>query len=178
MSGIVAEAEAIPSSEEAEGALDTAALQERVRGKNINEITLLATDYLNHFNEIIMLIELLPDMPDMFEEVEAWQPKSYEAHFEDSCFAEKDLAILAYRAAPKRFRSPFDSAVSHMDDLVADGLVGLGEAVASEDMDRIRAVAERVTDRLRRFIDVCSGIIHGDERTMDQGEIDSILNTA
>jgi len=34
----------------------------RVAGKNINEKTLLATDYLNHFNEIIMLIELVPDL--------------------------------------------------------------------------------------------------------------------
>ena len=151
---------------------------ERVRGKNINETTLLATDYLNHFNEIVMLIELLPDMPDMFEEVEAWQPKSYAAHFEDSCFTEKELAVLAYEASPTRFRGPFDTAVRHMDDLVADALGALGEAVAAEDLERIKAISDRVTDRLRRFVDVCSGIIHGDERTMDQGEIDTILTAA
>ena len=178
MTGTGQDAQAISPSQGPSDALNLAALQERVRGKNINEITLLATDYLNHFNEIIMLIELLPDMPDMFEEVEAWQPKSYEAHFEDSCFAEKDLAILAYQAAPQRFRGPFDTAVSHMDELVADALRGLGEAVAAEDLERITAISARVTDRLRRFIDVASGIIHGDERTMDQGEIDSILNAA
>ncbi len=163
------------------GVVDEAALaawQERVRGKNINETTLLATDYLNHFNEIVMLIELLPDMPDMFEEVEAWQPKGYAAHFEDSCFAEKELAILAYEASPRRFRVPFDTAVKHMDELVAEALGALGEAVASEDLDRIKAISDRVTDRLRRFVDVCSGIIHGDERTMDQGEIDTILTAA
>ena len=33
-------------------------LHVRVRGKNINEETLLATDYLNHFNEIIMLFDI------------------------------------------------------------------------------------------------------------------------
>ena len=41
-----------------------------VRGKNINETTLLATDYLNHFNEIIMVLELVPDMPECLEEAQ------------------------------------------------------------------------------------------------------------
>ena len=36
-------------------------LRHSVRGSNINEETLLATDYLNHFNEAIMLLELVTD---------------------------------------------------------------------------------------------------------------------
>ena len=31
------------------------AMQAKVKGSNIDETTLLATDYLNHFNEIVML---------------------------------------------------------------------------------------------------------------------------
>lgn len=151
-------------------------LHEVVEGKNINETTLLATDYLNHFNEIVMLIELLPDMPDMLEEVQAWQPKSYEQHFLDSCFAEKDLAIEAYHASPDRYRIPFDKTVRHMDELVADAMSGIEQAIAAEDQPRLSVTVERVTDRLRRFGDIASGIIHGDERTMDQDEIDSILD--
>ena len=150
-------------------------LHARVQGKNINEVTLLATDYLNHFNEIIMLIELLPDMPDMFEEVKAWEPKSYEQHFLDSCFTEKELAIEAYRGAPERFRVPFDRAVEHMNSIVIEALKTLEAAVEAENMAVIAATAERVTERLRRFIDVASGIIHGDDRTMDQDEIDDII---
>ena len=30
------------------------AMQQRVKGSNIDETTLLATDYLNHFNEIVI----------------------------------------------------------------------------------------------------------------------------
>ncbi|HEY5598367.1 MAG TPA: hypothetical protein VIK47_06140, partial [Kiloniellales bacterium] len=55
-----------------------------VRGKNIHEDTLLATDYLNHFNEVIMLIGMIPDMPECLRDAQAWQPKSYEEHFRDS----------------------------------------------------------------------------------------------
>ena len=35
----------------------------RAKGTNVNDRTLLATDYLNHVNEIIMLLELVPDAP-------------------------------------------------------------------------------------------------------------------
>jgi hypothetical protein len=47
---------------------DFLAYQEKVRDTNINEQTLLATDYLNHFNEIVMLLEMVPDMPEMLED--------------------------------------------------------------------------------------------------------------
>src|SRR3546814_196200 len=39
-----------------------------VRGTNINATSLLATDYLNHFNEVVMVLELVPDMPERSEE--------------------------------------------------------------------------------------------------------------
>ena len=52
-----------------------------VRGKNINQNTLLATDYLNHFNEIIMLLEMVPSMPECYEDAAGWRPKSYAEHF-------------------------------------------------------------------------------------------------
>lgn len=73
------------------------AFRARVADANINTQTLLATDYLNHFNEIIMLLEMVPDMPDMLEECRAWEPKSYQDHFRESSFSDKQLAIEALR---------------------------------------------------------------------------------
>ena len=35
---------------------------------NINPRTGLATDYLNHFNEAVMLLEMVPDMPECAED--------------------------------------------------------------------------------------------------------------
>ena len=45
------------------------AWQQRVAGTVINPSTLLATDYLNHFNEVIMTVDMVPDMPELFDEV-------------------------------------------------------------------------------------------------------------
>ena len=70
-----------------------------IPGTNISEATLLASDYLNHFNEAIMLLDLLPTTPECIVELIGWEPLSYEEHFAASHFKEKDLAIAAYQAA-------------------------------------------------------------------------------
>ena len=48
---------------------------------NINPKTGLATDYLNHFNEAIMLLEMIPSMPECTGDFLAWEPLSYAEHF-------------------------------------------------------------------------------------------------
>ena len=73
---------------------------ERLRAANIHPETRLATDYLNHFNEVIMLLELVPSMPDCIDDVLIWQPASYEEHFRRSHYRDKDLAIAG--SAPRR----------------------------------------------------------------------------
>ncbi len=161
--------------EPAPGGAAQEGLRARLRGTNINEETFLATDYLNHFNEIIMLIELVPSMPECLDEVRAWQPKSYEAHFQDSCFADKELAVLAYQNAPARFKEPFDKTIAHMDRLVEDGLARLTAAVEAGDPGPIEVEANALVRGLQRLGEVAGGIIHGDECTLDQADIDNIL---
>jgi len=52
-----------------------------LRAANINPRTGLATDYLNHFNEAIMLLEMIPDMPECSGDFLEWRPLSYAEHF-------------------------------------------------------------------------------------------------
>lgn len=68
--------------------------------EGVHPHTGLATDYLNHYNEIVMLLELVEDMPECIEDALDWKPKSYEQHFRDSGLAIADGVIAAYRAAP------------------------------------------------------------------------------
>jgi len=148
-----------------------------VRGKNINPETLLATDYLNHFNEIIMLLELVPSMPECFDDAMEWAPKSYEVHFRDSAFTDKELAILAYFNAPERFRVPFDVTVARMDELVLEGRERIAEAIANGEAERIESAVNEVSHKLQKLIDLASAIVHGKKRAMDQSEIDDILRS-
>ena len=150
-------------------------LAKLVRGKNIHEETLLATDYLNHFNEVIMLIGMIPDMPECLEDTKDWAPKSYEDHFRDSVFADKDLAILAYENAPPRFRVPFDNTVAQMNDIVAAGVLRIEKALGEGNPDKVADIVSIVSRNLQRLVDTASAIIHGAERAMDQAEIDDML---
>lgn len=151
------------------------ALQEKVKGTNINEQTLLATDYLNHFNEIVMMLEMIPDMPECLEEAKAWQPKSYQDHFRDSSFSDKELAITAYEHSPARYRELFEETVSQMNRLVVVSLERIEAILPNNDRDAAAHAASRASRGLQKLIDVSSAIIHGGEPTVDQEEIDDLL---
>src|SRR5258707_15898186 len=79
-----------------------------LRAANINPRSGLATDYLNHFNEAVMLLEMIPDIPECAEDFLAWAPLSYTEHFCASNFKDRDLAIEAYESAEAHVRAEFD----------------------------------------------------------------------
>src|ERR1700723_2332933 len=91
---------------------DPSARAALLRAANINPRTGLATDYLNHFNEAVMLLEMIPDMPECAEDFLGWQPLSYSEHFTASNFRARDLAIESYEAADAAIRAEFDAITS------------------------------------------------------------------
>src|SRR5690242_21275670 len=90
------------------GLIDPARAEE-LSAANINPRTGLATDYLNHFNEAIMLLEMIPDIPDCAADFMDWQPLTYPEHFMASNFKARDLAIEAYEQADPDIRARFDN---------------------------------------------------------------------
>ena len=93
-------------------------MRARAGEANINEKTLLATDYLNHFNEFVMVLDLIPDMPDCLEDAEAWQSKHYQDHFRDSAFSAKELTIMAYDHSLAEYRDQFETLVDLINTLI------------------------------------------------------------
>src|SRR5580704_10895101 len=91
----------------------------QLRAANINPRTGLATDYLNHFNEAVMLLEMIPDMPECAEDFLVWEPLSYAEHFTASNFKARDLAIDAYNTADVRIRAEFDNVTSAITSILA-----------------------------------------------------------
>src|SRR4051794_24787373 len=99
-------------------ASDRQARAAALRAANINPRTGLATDYLNHFNEAIMLLEMIPDMPECAEDFLAWRPLSYREHFQASNFKGRDLAISAYDAADAGIRAEFVGLANTMTSIL------------------------------------------------------------
>jgi hypothetical protein len=132
-----------------------------VPGTNINESTLLASDYLNHFHELVMLFEAIASEPQSFaDDLLSWRPLTYEEHFSESGFRDKNLAIAAYRRAPPRIRARFDEAVARLHGealtLIAEVASELG---GSKRLDKTCASAAA---RLRVLIDEANAIANGD----------------
>ncbi|GEO80586.1 hypothetical protein [Pararhodospirillum oryzae] len=150
-------------------------LRARCEGRNINPETLLATDYLNHFNEIIMLLDMVPDMPEIIEDCRSWAPKSYVDHFRDSVFSDKDLAIEAFLQAPARFKDPFNETIAHMNHLALDSVAWIEEMLNEGTMERAGERARAASRSLQKLMDVASAIIHGSSATLDQAEIDAMI---
>lgn len=138
-------------------------IQPQLAAANINPDSFLATDYLNHFNEIVMLMEMIPDMPELIEEAVEWSPKSYDQHFEESGFQAKDLAIEAYRLAPAIFKSPFEKTCREMQSIIQSTLNGLiavnvverGMSPAAQQLIRSRI------ENLQSHLMILNQLIHG-----------------
>jgi len=146
-----------------------------VKGKNINDKTLLATDYLNHFNEVIMLIGMVASMPECLEDAKAWRPKSYQQHFRDSVFSDKELAIEAYEHAPPEYRDPFDAVIERLNTAVSVG-VGEIEIALSGNHMVLDALCASVGADLQALVDRASAIINGYAESLDQTEIDELMD--
>lgn len=137
-------------------------LRAHTKGTNVNEETLLTTDYLNHFNEIIMLLELVPSAPSQFSaELADWRHESYEEHFSRSGFRDKELAIICYRNAPEEVRRAFDSSVADMEQEMVLLLQQVQDKIAVGDTEGLTRLCSESIPRLQDLIQITAGIVNG-----------------
>jgi hypothetical protein len=139
-----------------------------LRAANINPRTGLATDYLNHFNEAIMLLEMIPDIPDCASDFLGWHPLSYAEHFTASNFKARDLAISAYESTDPAIRAEFDQLTNTMTSI----LTAVGQAMRDAQQDTTRArLAEQAVHWVKPLVMAAGGIINGGS----EGDVDYIM---
>jgi hypothetical protein len=137
---------------------DAAARAAQLKAANINPQTGLATDYLNHFNEAIMLLEMIPDMPECSEDFLQWSPLSYAEHFTASNFKARDLAISAYESADLEIRAEFDQMTETMTSILKE--VGAAMRQANQDTTKSK-LAEQAIGWLKPLVAAAGGVING-----------------
>ena len=131
-------------------------------GTNINEATLIASDYLNHFHELVMLLEAVSSEPkDFADDLLSWRPLTYEEHFSESGFRDKNLAIAAYRRAPSHIRAHFDEAVARLHGEALSLVAGVAGELAEGKSD-LTKICEDAAARLRVLIDDANAIANGE----------------
>jgi hypothetical protein len=147
------------TSARAASAADNPARAAELRAANINPRTGLATDYLNHFNEAVMLLEMIPDMPECAEDFLAWKPLSYAEHFTASNFKARDLAIEAYNTTDVRIRTDFDNITGAITSILS----AVSEAMREAQHDKTRTrLAEQASGWVKPLVMQAGGVINGD----------------
>lgn len=142
---------------------------------NINPLTGLSTDYLNHFTEALMALEMAAEIPECLDDVAAWQPKTYTEHFAASRFANRGVVIDLYEAAEPALRGEADR--------LADAILGLlveARAAAAGGSD-LAMVGRRTTATVRPLIAELAALINGTtdnpaERLSSQAAIDAMFH--
>jgi hypothetical protein len=126
---------------------------------NINPQTGLATDYLNHFNEAIMLLELVATCPDCLDDFNRWQAMSYREHFLASKLKARDLAIAAYETADPAARETLDGLAATMTTVIE-----ATRKTITDDLSPLAAgpLADRAAAWLKILVSRAGAVINGE----------------
>jgi hypothetical protein len=158
-----------------------------IPGTNINASTLLTSDYLNHFHELVMLLELAATDPDDHaEDIMDWRPLTYEQHCSASGYGGNSLAVAAYHWGPPEIRARFDAAVAKLQTEAVTVIAKIAAQLTRRNKRRLRRACEEGVVRLRVLIDAANRIATGEssEERVDpfadidpQGAIDALFDT-
>jgi hypothetical protein len=144
---------------------------------NINPQTGLSTDYLNHFTEAVMVLEMAVTMPECLDDLRVWRPKTYVEHFATSRFARRDAVIAAYRSTDPAVREALDSAAETLNAVLTETRDVLLSGLATPETNEL---APRAVNRLKPLIARMAAVINGTNtkaigRQDPQAAIDAIF---
>ena len=149
---------------------------EALKAANVNPITGLATDYLNHFNEAAMLLGMAQDMPELAEDLLDWHPVSYEQHFVNTKYTGCETVIAAWNAAPHALKAHFETLIGGLDhalitaqSAIRDGQTEQAIEIKLTDIDPLLAAARACVNGVDETQDMSSG-------AQDQAQIDALFD--
>ena len=132
----------------------------------INPASGLANDYLNLFNEIVMLVESLPTMPDLFEDIQRWRPTSYRDYFRRSILPGRGTALQAYDRLDARFRRDFEAVVEELDRRATGAVAAVRKqfrAQGNDEPEVLAAICERAGASIREVLEKATMLVnHGE----------------
>ena len=129
----------------------------------VNPASGLANDYLNVFNEIVMMIDLLPAMPDLADNIQAWSPITYRAYFTRSSLAGSASTLNIYDRLDPGFRRAFERCAADLARTARAACAVVLDLTSQSAADDALAIAcERQARRLRGKLDRITGIVNGD----------------
>ncbi len=148
----------------------------------VNPNSGLANDFLNQYNELLLLVENLPILlPEMMDELLAWEPKSYEAYFQASSLPGGSVAIDIYRSLDLAFQNKFEAQIVKIDKLARKAVALICEqrrCVKEIQPEDVEVVCAKISIQLRAELDKAADLInHGLGASLEtpQGMADRLM---
>jgi hypothetical protein len=132
----------------------------------INPLTGLSTDYLNHFTEAVMVLEMAITMPECLDDLRSWRPKTYRDHFATCRFADRDDVMAAYEAAEPAVRDALNGISETLNAVLLEARDAL---LGSSAPTNLEAIAQRAVNRAKLLISHAAAIINGTNAIDDGG---------
>ena len=130
----------------------------RLAEANVNPATGLASDYLNHFNEAIMMLEILSSMPDCIDDLIEWEPMSYREHFLTSSQKHRELVLAAYGQAEPEARRQLDDIVESLNAILLETRSALELNISPE---VLTALSREAASNLKPLVARAGAVING-----------------
>ncbi len=145
---------------------------------NINRATGLSTDYLNHFSEALMALEMVRDMPECIDDLRAWAPKTYTEHFAGSGLRNRDAIIRMYKSAAPELRRTLDGLADVLNAGLAEARDSAVRHAATGAPDFAPAyTATHIRPQIAQMTALINGTASGAaERERSQAAIDAMFS--
>jgi hypothetical protein len=123
-----------------------------------NPETGLASDYLNHYNQAIMLLDVLPHCHECVIDLFCWTPVSYRDHFANSQLKNRHAAIVAYDNAASEPRRCLEELVDIMTALLQSVCAALQSNLPPSEATHL---AQEAAANLKPLIARAGAVING-----------------
>lgn len=135
----------------------------------------LSNDYLNHYSEVLMLIEMAADDPAIGADLAEWRPVGYRAYFASSELRRASAALAAYEALPEMRRQAFERLVAAMDTLATMAIFALQPPIAIESAS---VIVETTAPALRALIAKAGAFLNsgGQDLAPDGEETQAVID--
>jgi hypothetical protein len=131
----------------------------------VNPVSGLANDYLNLFNELVMMLEQIPQMPELLDDLLAWKPVSYQEYFRASKLPGRHCALDAYDQLNPTFRRRFETFVAELDLIALASVASVRrqfrEGVPKDmDIERAATTCLRAAEKMRIILIRASRLVN------------------
>jgi hypothetical protein len=129
----------------------------------VNPASGLANDYLNLFNELVMMLEQIPQMPELLEDLLAWKPVSYQEYFRASKLPGRHCALNAYDELNPSFRRRFETFVAELDLIALASVASVRRQFQEglpNDAERAATTCLRAAEKMRIILIRASRLVN------------------